>query len=163
MWPPSNKNLLLILLPPHIHIRKFHYALLCSDLQNEYVTFGFDISFLPLVYLESQPSSHVNGALGVKLEGLVWSPTVKKFQRGNNNNCIQILILTFYYRRLPVYLSLLPPLAVICILFLGSCPAQTTMLSTLRIWISLTPPPPFSSFPFRSTVMCNLPPQGSVP
>ena len=52
-------------------LKKFHYTLLCPDLRNESLPYRFDGSLPPLVYLEVQPSSHVDVALGVDLEGLV--------------------------------------------------------------------------------------------
>ena len=70
-------NLLLIILPPHIRLKKVHHAILLPNLWNEYVLSGFVCYLPPLMYLEGHPSSHVDGALVVNLEGLVCSPTVK--------------------------------------------------------------------------------------
>ena len=42
--------------------------------RNKYATSGFDGSLPPIVFLEGQNSSHVDGVLGVKLEVLVCSP-----------------------------------------------------------------------------------------
>ena len=73
--PPTHYlPLILIPLPPCVPLKKVHFALLCPDLRNEYVPSRFYGSLPPLVYLEGQPSSHVDGALGVTLEGLVCSP-----------------------------------------------------------------------------------------
>ena len=45
-----------------------------TTFRNEYVPSGFDGSLPPLVCLEGQHSSHVDGALVVELEVLVCSP-----------------------------------------------------------------------------------------
>ena len=72
--PTPYRLLILILLSPREPINKVHRALLQPKILNESVPSGFDGSLPPLVDLEVQPSSHVNGALGVNLEGILCSP-----------------------------------------------------------------------------------------
>ena len=67
---PTNNNSS----PPRVHLKKVYYSPLCPDLRNKCVPSGFDGSLPPLVYLEVQPSSYVDGVLVVELEGLVRSP-----------------------------------------------------------------------------------------
>ena len=63
--------LLLIILPLHEPLKKVHHASLRSDLRNKSVPSGFEGSFVPLVYLEGDPSYLVDSVLDVKLKGLV--------------------------------------------------------------------------------------------
>ena len=64
---------LLLFLSLREPLKKVHYTRFHPDLWNESVPSGFDGSLPPLVYLEVQPSSHVDGAIVVNLEGLVRS------------------------------------------------------------------------------------------
>ena len=72
--PPLPPNYYYYLPPPDQPLKKVHHTILRTDLWNKSVPSDFDGSLSPLLYFEVQPSSHVDGALVVTLEGLVCSP-----------------------------------------------------------------------------------------